>query len=327
MSKRKMKSNPQDIKNLGLELFNEIELSFLKKKTKVNFFNELIVYCQDNKCFFYNTKEKKVEHTVPLECKFPCQINKEKIALIMDSCLCILDYGSKRLSYAYNADFNYVFHAICIKEKTLVILGGGSVYIYDIDTKKGVGIRYPHFMELTADSRSLVPINDELLLIMMRSIDKGPYCYLLNWKTKQIVTIIYKPMSYINCISGKIEKGFVDKKKISRITARLLPEVNIQDIFTFNTKVNQYLDSLKLLFIFNIVDNKLIGCLEKGNYDLIIRVIDIQNFQILQIIKLEFSGMIYDFISNGRFFIFQGLKSICYELNYTNIEKYLQKNS
>lgn len=320
----KIQYNLQDSKSLELSLFREVDISFIKKKSSVSFFNDLIVYSQDKKCFFYNPKEKKIEYTIPINCGFPCQICKTKIALICYSFFLILNYDTKRLIYAFIADFNYVFHAICIKEKTLVILGGGSVYIFDFDTRKCVGIRYPNFMELTADTRSLVPVNEELLLIIMRSIEKGPYYYLLNWKTKQILTIIYNNVSYINRFSGKIEKGFDDKKKISRTKAGLVVP-NIKEIFTFNTKVNHYIDSLKLKFIINIFNDRIIGFVEEVYDDIAIKIIDIQNFQILQ--NVFDSGVIYDFFHNDRFFIFKnaGRGLVCYELNYENLEKYLQK--
>ena len=51
----------------------------------------------------------------------------------------------------------------------------------------------------------------------------------------------------------------------------------------------------KLDGVFNIVDNKIIGCVEKGDYDLIIRIIDIQNFQYFFLTDSTLRRQIYCF--------------------------------
>lgn len=315
---------------LKYPILNEFDLSFLSSKedtVQIFFYNNRLLYFQKPNVHLYNVELKKDDYEFEGEYFIFNQINQEKLCIVTLNSILVFNSKEKEFEAIIPARFYLLFDVICLEEKVLVILGRDYIHIVDIKTQKIVQIKYPNWEMLEAYTRRVLPLNDEIVIVLLKARVRGPFFCLVNWKTKQLVTSIHVSTIHINRISGKIEKGLIKNKPISKLLSEELPESNIGEIFTLDRKFYHYMRKNNSTFYFSIVKNRIIGYLKHINDTKIaIRVIDIKNYTILQQFDFKSEFYVDDFFSNSDYFIFLfGNEYVGFKINKENVEKYLKE--
>lgn len=311
----------------SLEVLKEFKFYNVPYFELINFYNGLICFNVEHKKYhFYNLDKEESEFIFPNFIFVSTPINKHKLALISANCIYIFNYFTKEVESIYSPiQFCLVYDVICFEEKILVITARDYIFIYEIYTSNINKLRYAEDNELIAKSRRIVPVNDEIVIVIMGTLRRYNFFYLVNWKTKQIINTIMTNVIFINRITAKIEAKFIKNKPISRLYSRC-EGVNKGEIFTFDEKFYEYMDKKNVKFYFTIVKNRIIGYIERVEQNNIINIMDLNNYQILQQIEFQTKLPVADIFHNDKYFIFKTFGNhIGFELNLLNLEQYFNQ--
>ena len=309
-------------------LIEDYALPKMKKKVwKMYFFHQFFVFNKDNTVIFYDMKKKKIDYVFRKKCTTFSRINDDIILLMNQTNAYMFNYKTKRVEEKCSLWFpSILVQSVFIKNNYLIIFCKEYMYVID-NFKANKNMNSVTIIEYGNDDVNMcnvLEINDEIIAIFICSRPMYPYVLLFNINTKQIVTTIHETTFYINKLSGKIEKSLVKNKPIIRISKR--KGADEKELILLSQECYDFLDKNKIKKYFSIVENKLIGYIEKvDDYCFSVKIMDVEKLEIIQ--QIDYAGdkfILFRLIRNKEFIIFKIEQSFfALKINFDNCKKYL----